>query len=99
MENSEPLVHIHVVIAERQYPLRIRKGEEQKVEQAVAMVNDKIKEYQKMYAGKDKQDYLAMCVLMLAVEQQSLKHRDMESQQTKSDYLSELDNLLTAALS
>ena len=99
MENSEPLVHIHVVIAERQYPLRIRKGEEQKVEQAVAMVNDKIKEYQKMYAGKDKQDYLAMCVLMLAVEQQSLKYRDMESQQTKSDYLTELDTLLSAALS
>ena len=99
MENSELLVHIHVVIAERQYPLRIRKGEEQKVEQAVAMVNDKIKEYQKMYAGKDKQDYLAMCVLMLAVEQQSLKYRDMESQQTKSDYLTELDTLLSAALS
>jgi cell division protein ZapA len=99
MENSEPLVHIHVVIAERQYPLRIRKGEEQKVEQAVAMVNDKIKEYQKMYAGKDKQDYLAMCVLMLAVEQQSLKYRDTESQQTKSDYLTELDTLLSAALS
>jgi len=99
MEHSETLIHIQVLIAERQYPLRIRKGEEAKVERAVAMINDKIKEYQKLYAGKDKQDYLAMCVLMLAVEFESLRSRDEQSQQTETDYLAEIDNLLSAALS
>ncbi len=99
MEHSETLKHIQVLIAERQYPLRIRKGEEEKVQRAVAMVNDKIKEYQKLYAGKDQQDYLAMCVLMLAVEYESLRSRDEQSQQSESDYLAEIDSLLTAALS
>ncbi len=99
MESSETLIHIQVLIAGRQYPLRIRKGEEAKVERAAAMINDKIKEYQKLYAGKDKQDYLAMCVLMLAVEFESLRSRDEQSQQTETDYLAEIDNLLSAALS
>lgn len=99
MEHNESLQHIQVLIAGRQYPLRIRKGEEEKVQRAVALVNDKLNEYQRVYAGKDRQDYLAMCVLMLAVEYEALKTQNVQQKNNESEQLSEINKLLDAVLS
>ncbi|MBX2904035.1 MAG: cell division protein ZapA [Chitinophagales bacterium] len=99
MEHNESLQHIQVAIAGRQYPLKIRKGEEEKVQRAVALVNDKINEYQQVYAGKDRQDYLAMCVLMLAVEYEALKTGSLHQKSNESEQLSEINQLLEAVLS
>jgi cell division protein ZapA len=98
MEHNESLQHIQVLIAGRQYPLKIRKGEEEKVQRAVALVNDKLNEYQRVYAGKDRQDYLAMCVLMLAVEYEALKLQNVQQKNTESEQLSEINKLLDAVL-
>ena len=50
-------VNINVLIAERVYPLKVAKQDEEKVKQAVNLVNEKIKQHQTRYAGKDKQDF------------------------------------------
>ena len=62
------LVQINVMISDRVYPLKVSEKEKEEVLEAVKLVNEKIREYQQMYDGKDKQDYLAMVLLLFAVE-------------------------------
>ncbi len=97
-EKSEDLVQIQVMIADRQYPLRIKKGEEDTVKKAVTLVNDKLKEYQDSYSGKDKQDYLSMCVLMFAVEYQTLKNQSQQSGHVLDSHVQQLHRILDEAL-
>ena len=54
------LVQINVTVSDRIYPLKVLEKEKEEVLKAVKLVNEKIREYQRMYDGKDKQDYLAM---------------------------------------
>ncbi len=88
-------VSINVLIAERLYPLKVTKSDEGKVREAVKLVNDKIKEYQTLYDGKDKQDYIAMCLLNFAVERVT----SQEAEQNDNRLLEEKINQLEAALS
>src|SRR5690242_12724905 len=88
-------VSINVLIAERTYPLKVAKSDEGKVREAVKLVNDKIKEYQTLYDGKDKQDYIAMCLLKYAVEHVNFR----EAGQNENRLLEEKINQLEATLS
>ena len=54
---------ITVTIADRIYRLTIERKEEEVVRKAVRLIDEKIKEYAKNYAYKDKQDLLAMVAL------------------------------------
>ena len=69
MKNEESeLIKLTVVISGRSYPLNIKKEEEETVTKAVELINAKVVEYQALYDGKDKQDYLAMLLLNFGVE-------------------------------
>jgi cell division protein ZapA (FtsZ GTPase activity inhibitor) len=54
---------ITVTIADRIYRLTIERKEEEVVRKAARLIDEKIKEYAKSYAYKDKQDLLAMVAL------------------------------------
>ena len=54
---------IKINIANRVYPMTIKREEEENVRKTARMINEKIKEYESDYAVKDKQDLLAMCAL------------------------------------
>ena len=63
------------------------------------MVNTKIKEYQQMYDGKDKQDYLAMVLLLFAVEHKRNEKKIIIADTDFEQKLSELEQILTQATS
>ncbi len=48
--------------------LKIKISEEEDIRIAAKEINQKVKDFQKSYSAKDKQDYLAMCALMYGVE-------------------------------
>lgn len=60
-------VSLKVLIAGRSYPITVPQEEEQAVMQAAKLINDKIKEFEKNYSVRDKQDLLSMCSLHLLV--------------------------------
>lgn len=68
MDEKIETVNLNVLIADRTYPLKALQTDEEGIKSAVKLVNEMIKDYQSVYAGKDKQDYMAMCLLKLAVE-------------------------------
>lgn len=94
MAEPDEMVNMHVVIAERLYPLKVFKTEEEKVQSAVKLVNERIKEYQKLYDGKDKQDYMAMCLLNLAVEQMNFQNKTTEESLLLEEKLETLEKAL-----
>jgi cell division protein ZapA len=59
---------IKVQIAQRHYPIKIRREDEERVRKAAKLINDRIKEYESQYAVKDKSDLLAMCALQITTE-------------------------------
>ncbi|MFV0529834.1 MAG: cell division protein ZapA [Flavobacteriales bacterium] len=64
MQNGKIKVKINV--AGRMYPLTIAPIEEETVRRAGKNLNDMIKEFEKNYDVRDKQDVLSMCALMLS---------------------------------
>lgn len=65
---EERIIHINIIIADRPYPLKIKQSEEETIRQVTTEINQKVKEFQKSYVNKDKQDFLAMTALLFAVE-------------------------------
>lgn len=59
---------INVTIADRRYPMRIKRSEEEKIRKAAKIINERILQYQQRYSGKDNQDCLAMSALQFVIQ-------------------------------
>jgi cell division protein ZapA len=66
LEND--LIPVNLMLSGRSYRIRVRADEEATVRRAVKIADEKINELRRSYAGKDDQDFLAMCLLMYAAE-------------------------------
>lgn len=98
MKEKNVTVNMSVQIAERSYPLKVQQSDEEIMNNAAKLVNDRIKEYQRNYAGKDKQDYLAMCLLNLAVENLNAQHQAQQTNRLLEEKISRLESILSGAL-
>ena len=61
-------VNIKVEIAGSIFPLKVSAEDEQNIKEAVDLINNKIAEFEKSYAIKDKKDVLAMVMLQLVAQ-------------------------------
>ncbi len=59
---------IRVNVADRYYPLRIVREDEEKIRKAAKRINEKILLYKQKYSDKDIQDFLAMAALQYVVK-------------------------------
>ena len=64
----EELIPITVWLGGRSYRLRIKHEEEETVRKAVKQADEKVMEMRTHYAGRDDQDFLAMCLLTYATD-------------------------------
>ena len=71
---------IKLNIANRVYPLTIKRTEEEGIRKTAKMINEKIKEYESDYAVKDKQDLLAMCALEYGTKNDSALNQWSEAE-------------------
>lgn len=67
--STQERIHRDVVIANRTYPLKIYKNDEEKILSIVKSVNHKIEQLKLSYDAKDNQDFLAMCILQMYTQQ------------------------------
>jgi len=58
---------IKVQIAERFYPLKIKRNDEEKIRKAAKLINDKVLQYKQRYTDKDAQDFMAMAALQFVI--------------------------------
>jgi cell division protein ZapA len=64
---------IRVSIADRQYPLTINRSEEESFRKMAKQINDALFVYRQHYPGKETQDYMAMVMLQMATQIDTLK--------------------------
>jgi cell division protein ZapA (FtsZ GTPase activity inhibitor) len=88
---------IKVNIADRYYPLKIERDEEEKIRLAAKRINEKILQYKSKYNDKDIQDFLAMAALQFVtklVEQE--ENNSVDTLYDKIEALSgEINELIT----
>lgn len=61
-------VNIKVEVAGSVYPLKVNAEDEQNIKEAVDLINNKIAEFEKNYAIKDKKEVLGMVMLQLVAQ-------------------------------
>ncbi|MCK4988872.1 MAG: cell division protein ZapA [Bacteroidales bacterium] len=93
---TEEQLSIKVQVAERFYPLKIKRQDEEKIRKAAKLINDRVLQYKQRYTDKDAQDFMAMAALQFVInlldceQQQNVVSLEEELEVLSS----ELDNLL-----
>ena len=64
----EDKLSIKVNVAERFYPLKIERKDEEKIRKAAKAINEKVLQYKQNYPDKDIQDFLAMAALQFVIK-------------------------------
>ena len=89
---------IKVSVAGRIYPLAIERDEEENVRKAVKLINEKVSEFEKNFAIKDRTDLLAMVALNYVP--QYLEYKEVAHKDDKGviERLEKLDKFISAEL-
>ncbi len=64
----EDKLSIRVNVAERLYPLKIDRSDEERIRKAARMINERVLQYKQLYTDKDAQDFLAMAALQFVIK-------------------------------
>jgi cell division protein ZapA (FtsZ GTPase activity inhibitor) len=67
---------IRINIADRYYPLKIERKDEEKIRTAARLINEKVLQYKQKYVDKDAQDFLAMAALQYVIKVLDLEERN-----------------------
>ncbi len=87
---------IRVNVADRYYPLKVERDNEEKIRRAARMINEKVLQYKQRYTDKDVQDFLAMAALQFVIK---LSEEEEElSNSYLPDTLKELVNKIDTVL-
>ncbi len=88
---------IRVNVADRFYPLKIERKDEEKIRKAAKLINDKVQAYKQHYADKDTQDFLAMAALQFVIKVLETEQAEQNINITKD--LEELSQQVAEVLS
>jgi cell division protein ZapA (FtsZ GTPase activity inhibitor) len=90
IDTPENLIPVNILIADRNYRVKISPKDEESVRKTAALINQKMIEFKSMYAGSDTQDYISMVLLWFTTEQQQngQKLYEMESIEAQIDSMS-----------
>ena len=89
---------IKIKIGNREYPMRVKAEDEERIRKAGKLLNEKIKHYQNQFGIDDSQDLIAMVAFDCIVE----KLKREESTEAADDFalseLSKLNRLISDAI-
>ena len=80
---------VKVLIADREYPLKVNENELDQVKNAESEIKQRLKSLKASYQVKEKQDLLAMCLLQMVVE----KNQDNSSSDENEDIYDKIKDL------
>lgn len=65
---NDTLIPLNIVIADRNYRIKILPRDEETVRKVLKTINEKILEFRTQFAGKDMQDYVSMVLIWYATQ-------------------------------
>ncbi len=93
------ILSIKIKIGDREYPMKVKPEEEQRVRNASKQINEKIKIYREQFGIDDKEDLLAMVAFDCLVSKMKSEEDIDAIDSTAEDQLDQLTNLIASALS
>lgn len=89
---------IKVKIGDREYPMRVRDDEEERIRKAAKLINEKLKQYRERFGIDDKQDLLAMVAFDSMVEKMRIEERTGQADEAIQEKIIELSQLITKSI-
>jgi cell division protein ZapA len=89
---------IKIKIADREYPMKVKRNEEERVRAAGKLINEKLKSYREQFGLDDKQDLLAMTAFDSIVEKMAAEESDNGVDQNVVDKINHLNQLVSQAI-
>lgn len=89
---------VKIKIADREYPMKVKRNEEEKVRAAGKLINEKIKFYRDQFGIDDKQDLLAMVAFDCLVDKMAEGENLHEIDQTVIEKVNQINHLVSQAL-
>lgn len=89
---------IKIKIADREYPMKVKRHEEERVRAAGKLINEKLKSYREQFGLDDKQDLLAMTAFDCLVEKLAADESDHAIDQTVVEKVNHLNQLVSQAI-
>jgi len=93
------ILSIKIKIGDREYPMKVKPEDEERVRKASKSINEKLKSYREKFNIDDKQDLLAMVAFDSLVAKMTTEDNVTEFDTTSNDKISHLESLITKALS
>jgi cell division protein ZapA len=87
---------IRVNVADRYYPLKVNREDEEDIRRAARIINEKVIQYKQRYTDKDTQDFLAMASLQFVNQLISLQQESSGEEMTEK--IGELNQMIGALL-
>jgi cell division protein ZapA len=89
---------IKIKIADREYPMKVKRADEERVRIAGKLINEKLKSYKEQFGIDDKQDLLAMVAFDCIVDKMAAEETHHAIDQTVFEKVSQLNNLVSQSI-
>ena len=89
---------IKIKIADREYPMKVKGDDEERVRMASRLINEKIKSYRDQFGLEDKQDLLAMVAFDSLVEKMTTEESHEVIDQTVYEKVTHLNHLVSQSI-
>jgi len=88
---------IRIKIADREYPMKVKRSDEERMRVAGKFVNEKIKFYREKFGIDDKQDLLAMVAFDCLVEKMADEESHNGIDESVAEKIQQLNQLISQA--
>jgi cell division protein ZapA len=89
---------IKIKIADREYPMKVKRADEERVRTAGKLINEKLKFYREQFGIDDKQDLLAMVAFDCLVDKMASDETQQVIDQTVFEKVSQLNQLVSQSI-
>lgn len=89
---------IKIKIADREYPMKVKPEDEERVRTAGKRINERIRMYREKFGIDDKQDLLAMVAFDSLVDKLEIEDTRHNTDESVAQKISHLNNLINQAL-
>jgi len=89
---------IKIKIADREYPMKVKTEDEQRVRNAGKSINERIRVYRERFGIDDKQDLLAMVAFDCLVDKMELEENHVDTDDSVIQKVNQINNLINQAL-
>ena len=89
---------IKIRIADRDYPMKVKSDDEEKVRNAGKLINEKLRSYREQFGIDDKRDLLAMVAFDSVVDKLETEKQEKETDDSVIQKINHLNHLVSQSL-